>query len=217
MVRRAEGIRRADTGSTDLEGFIAPDVGIVEHALYFTTAPDVLAKTIQLLDADRLDIPGAVIVWDETIGRRTGAKAVSGSWWAANGALTMTFVVPLVQLEAVAGTEAEAIEILGSAVTLSIAEFAPAGELICAGGNLKLDGKHLGQLLYVEHKQVAIFVVRIHANTDFTRAPKKVHKTCCRLTDVIDASRLPLGTVDTLPNTLSQELMRRVPAVLGYR
>lgn len=141
MVRQTEGIRRADAGSTDIEGFIAPDVGIVEHALYFTTAPDALAKTIQLLDVDRLDIPGATLVWDETIGRRTGTKAFSGSWWAANGALTMTFVVPLVQLEAVADTEAEVIEITGSAVTLSIAECAPAGELIREGRNLELNGK----------------------------------------------------------------------------
>lgn len=216
LTRHNEGIRKADAGSTDAEGFIAPSVGIVEHALYFTTAPDVLAKTILLLDDERLDTPGAVIVWDETIGRRTGARAVPGSWWATAGSLTVSLVFPLSQLRAFAGTPAQSLDLVGSAVTQSVAAFGPAGELIREGGSLALGGKHLGRLQYVEHGEFAVFVVRIHANTDFTRAPESVRLSSCRLADDIDVSALPLGTADTLANALSQELMTRVPGVLGY-
>jgi len=92
MAKPREGVFRADAGTVDEEGFIAPSVGLVEHALHFTCAPDVLAKTRQILDADRMELPGAVVVWDETIGRRKGSKAAPGSWWATSGSVTMSLV-----------------------------------------------------------------------------------------------------------------------------
>lgn len=79
MADRNEGVYRADEGTLSKEVLIAPSVGLVEHELCFTSAPDVLAKTLQVLDANRLELPGAVVVWDETLGRRKGAKAVPGT------------------------------------------------------------------------------------------------------------------------------------------
>src|SRR5688572_366847 len=75
-------------------GFIAPSIGELEDALYFTTLPSTTEKAKQVLDQGRLRVPGAVVIWDETIGRRTGSKAVPKGWWANNGSLTVTFVFP---------------------------------------------------------------------------------------------------------------------------
>lgn len=216
MVHRNEGLRRAEAGRPDAEGFIAPSVGIVEHAQYFTTAPDVLAKTIQLLDNQRLDLPGAVIVWDETIGRRTGSKAVPGAWWASAGSLTMSLVFPLELVQSQAQDATAAIEMIAQPVRESLLAFAPAAAVSLQGAQVLLNGLHLGQVTFKEHAESAVFVLRLHANTDFMRAPRSVRDSCSRLADYIDLSQLPLGSADTLANTLSLVLMRRVPAALGY-
>lgn len=71
--RPREGILREDAGLIDAEGFIAPLIGTLEHALHFTTAPSVVEKAKQVIEKGRLLLPGAVMVWNETIGRRKGA------------------------------------------------------------------------------------------------------------------------------------------------
>src|SRR5262249_51786790 len=89
-----EGVLREDAGTTDKAGFIAPSIDALEHALYFTTAPSVTEKVKQVLNEGRLLLPGVVVVWDETVGRRKGAKAVPKSWWADAGSLTAAFAFP---------------------------------------------------------------------------------------------------------------------------
>src|SRR6188768_1353593 len=74
--RPREGVLREDAGTADKEGFIAPSIGALEHALYFTTAPSLTEKAKQVLAEGRLRLPGVVVVWDETVGRRKGSKAV---------------------------------------------------------------------------------------------------------------------------------------------
>lgn len=89
---RREGVHRDEAGTRDKEGFIAPTIGLMEHALYFNTALSVPEKTKQLISQSRLELPGVVNVWDETIGRRKGSKAVPNAWWATHGSLTTAFV-----------------------------------------------------------------------------------------------------------------------------
>ncbi len=92
--RPREGVVRGDAATADREGFIAPSIGILEHALYFTTALSVTDKAKQVINESRLVLPGVVVVWDETVGRRKGSKAVPKSWWAAAGSLTAAFAFP---------------------------------------------------------------------------------------------------------------------------
>lgn len=210
---RREGIYRDDEGTIDSEGFVAPSVGLVEHALYFTTAPDVLAKTRQVIDENRLELPGAVVVWDETIGRRKGAKAVPGAWWASNGSLTISLVFP----GPVAGQAHANTEDVAAAVLEAIASFSPSTPVSYDGsGIFALDEKPVGMIHHDAYNGVDIFVIRVHCNTDFSKAPTSVQGGHSRLIDYIDQRTLPLGKAGTLPNTLALELMKAVPAALGW-
>lgn len=207
MGSRREGIRREDQGTVDAAGFIAPSVGLVDHALYFTSAPDVLAKTRKLLDEDRLDLPGAVIVWDETIGRRKGSKAVAGSWWASAGSVTMTVV-----FDSAALAKGPLRDLVVEAVLEAVASFSPSTPTAHLGeGRLAIGDKWVGRIDQESHAGAEIFVVRLNANTDFGKAPQAVQDSHTRLVDHIDEGTLPLGRASTLPNTLSLAIMREVP------
>ncbi|MGC3954097.1 MAG: hypothetical protein QM804_07585 [Propionicimonas sp.] len=207
---RREGIHGKNAGTVDAQGFIAPSVGLVDHALYFTAAPDVLAKTRQVLDEGRLELPGAVIVWDETIGRRKGAKAVPGSWWATSGSVTMTLVFAS---DAVDGTSLR--ELAADGVLAAIDSFTPDSPASYDGdGGFVLAGKHLGMIGHEVHGDAEILIVRVNAVTDFDKAPPAVRDGHSRLIEVIDESSLPLGKASTLPNQLSLAIMREVPARL---
>ncbi|NLH71071.1 MAG: hypothetical protein GX454_13000 [Brooklawnia sp.] len=208
MAKPREGVFRADAGTVDEEGFIAPSVGLVEHALHFTCAPDVLAKTRQILDADRLELPGAVVVWDETIGRRRGSKAVPGSWWATSGSVTMSLVFGRAAVEALD----DPLAAVGEAVVAAIGSFAPSAPVTCRDGEIWLDNKQLGRISHEPYYAVDIFVVRVNANTDFSKAPRPVQESSSRLADYVDVASLPLGTAKTLPNALSIAIMSEVPA-----
>ena len=207
---RREGIHGKDAGTADAQGFVAPSVGLVDHALYFTAAPDVLAKTKQVLDEGRLELPGAVIVWDETIGRRKGSKAVPGSWWATHGSVTMTLVFAS---DAVDGTSLR--ELAAEGVVAAIDSFAPDSPVSYDGdGGFVLAGRRLGMIGHEVHGDAEILVVRVNAVTDFDKAPPAARDGHSRLIDVIDVGSLPLGRAGTLPNSLSQAILREVPARL---
>ncbi|HIT75274.1 MAG TPA: hypothetical protein IAA98_06800 [Candidatus Avipropionibacterium avicola] len=207
MTSRQEGIRREDEGTTDVEGFIAPSIGLVEHALYFTTAPDVLVKTRGIIDDHRLELPGAVVVWDETVGRRKGSKAVPGSWWATAGSVTMTVVFASESI-----TSESPLDTAVDAVLRAIAAFSPSTPAVHAGdGRLTLDDKVLGQLGHESYQGTEVFVIRLNAATDFSKATSTVREASTRLIDHIDESSLPLGSASTLPNSLSQAIMRELP------
>jgi hypothetical protein len=72
--RPCEGILRENAGTADKEGFIAPSIGAVEHALYFTAASSVIEKAKQILDEGRLRLPGVVVAWDETAAVEKAAR-----------------------------------------------------------------------------------------------------------------------------------------------
>ena len=211
MTQRQEGLYRKDEGTVDAEGFIAPSIGLVEHAQYFTTAPDVLAKTRQLLDQDRLELPGAVIVWDETIGRRKGAKAVPGAWWAGNGRITLGLV-----FEGSAANTQQALATAIAATIEAISSFAPRQPVTHDGhGHVLIDGKLLGMLHHEVYHSHDLYVIRVNGTTDFSKAPADVQQNHHRLIDYIDPSQLPLGKPGTLPNTLALALMTAIPRHFG--
>lgn len=207
----SEGIFRKDAGTVDSEGFIAPEIGLVDHALHFNRAPDVVAKTRQVIDEDRLELPGAVVVWNESIGRRKGSKAVPGSWWAAQGSVCLALVFARKDLMDPENAHREAV----AGVLAAISSFSPNAPVLAeSDGLILLDGKRLGRLDQEAHGTTEIFVVHINACTDFSQAPPQVRETNSRLIDHIDERELPLSRSSTLPNTLSLAIMREVPSRL---
>ena len=203
---RREGLRGRDAGTTDRDGFIAPSIGRLDHALFFTSAPSVLDKARQVLDQGRLTLPGAVVVWDETAGRRKGANAVANAWWAGQGSLTVAFA------DARGGAPAGGMGALAAAVLRSINSFAPQVEAqFRAPNDVVLDGKKLGNLSIEDHGEVRLSIVRINCCTDFAKAPPTIAANAARLVDYIDIASLPLANAGTLPNTLLTRLMDEVP------
>src|SRR5262245_7913579 len=186
---RREGVLREDAGTADREGFIAPSIGALEHALYFTTAPSVTDKAKQVLDEGRLVLPGAVVVWDETVGRRKGSKAVPKSWWAQAGSLTAVFAFParakLSQQEKLSQTAA--------AVVRAIESFRPRAEVTVRPPNdLYVGDKKLGTVFAEAHEGADLAVVRLNCTTDLSKAPAVIAASACRLIDLIDVQQLPL-------------------------
>ena len=180
--KRKEGLYRDEEGTVDAEGFIAPSIGLVEHALYFTSSPDVLAKTRQLLDENRLKLPGAVIVWDETIGRRKGSKAVPGAWWAGDGSITIALV-----FEGPAVDSKKAVSATIAATIEAISTLSPSHPITHDGdGHFLLEGKRLGMLHHETYNSNDLYVIRVNGNTDFSKAPPDVQQNNHRLIDYID-------------------------------
>ena len=72
--------------------FIEPPTGGIAQTLYFNTAPNTLRKAKEVFAAGRLSkLPGAVIVSNQTEGRRKGSPV----WWATHGSITVTYVLPI--------------------------------------------------------------------------------------------------------------------------
>lgn len=206
--RPPEGTLREDAGTVDKEGFIAPTIGVMEHALYFTTAPSVTDKAKQVLDEGRLVLPGAVIVWDETIGRRKGSKAVSKSWWAADGSVTVAFAFPARPKM----SEQQKRSQIAAAVVSAIGAFQPRAEVTFRKPNdLYIGEKKLGAVFIETQQGVDLAIVRLNGSTDLSKAPTDITSNACRLIDFIDINQLPLKNPGTLPGTLVKHLMKELP------
>jgi len=207
-----EGVRRADAGTANKAGFIAPSIGALEHALYFTTAPSVTEKVKQVLDEGRLLLPGVVVVWDETVGRRKGAKAVPKSWWADAGSLTAAFAFPpranVGQQERLARTAAAVVRVIDSFQPRGVVTFRPPNDLL-------LGDKKMGAVFVDAHGCADVAIVRLNCTTDLSKAPATIAATACRLIDFIDVQQLPLQNPGTLPNTLLTRLMGEIPKEFG--
>jgi hypothetical protein len=210
--RAHEGVTRDDAGKSDREGFIAPAIGELEHALYFTTAPSVTEKTKQVLDQGRLLLPGVVVVWDETIGRRKGAKAVPNSWWADGGSLTAAFAFPPNAISKAPRHVARAANV----VVDTIESFRPAARVFFRPPNdMFIGDKKLGAISFNEHACADILIVRLNCNTELSKAPRHIAASACRLIEFIDIRRLPLQKAGTLQNTLLTRLMSEIPKAFG--
>ncbi len=207
--RRNEGVLRKDAGTVDREGFIAPTIGVMEHALYFTTAPSVLDKARQVISEHRLELPGVVVVWDETIGRRKGSKAVPNSWWAEAGSLTAAFVFPTRagpgRQDVIRHTAVAVIRALGSFQPNAPVEFKEPNDLY-------VGDRKIGALFAETHEDADLAIVRLNCCNDLSRAPAHIAAIGGRFVDYIDVQQLPLKTGRTLPNTLLTRLMTEMPA-----
>lgn len=206
--RRNEGVLRKDAGTVDKEGFIAPAIGAMEHALYFSTAPSVLDKARQVLSERRLELPGVVVVWDETIGRRKGSKAVPKSWWAEAGSLTAAFVFP----RRAATNQQDTIRHTAVAVIRALGTFRPDAPVEFQEPNdLYMEERKIGALFAETHEDADLAIVRLNCCNDLSRAPAHIAATGGRFVDHIDVQQLPLKTGRTLPNTLLTRLMTEMP------
>jgi biotin-(acetyl-CoA carboxylase) ligase len=206
--RPREGILREDAGTADKEGFIAPSIGMLEHALYFTAAPSVTDKAKQVIEKGRLALPGVVVVWDETVGRRKGGKAVPKSWWAEAGSLTAAFVFPthekLSQHEKLSRAAAAVIRVINSFRPRAKVTFVQPNDL-CFGD------KKLGAVFAESFENTNLAVVRLNCSNDLAKAPTAIASSACRLIDFIEVEQLPLQKAGTLPNTLLTRLMTEIP------
>jgi hypothetical protein len=210
--RTHEGVTRDDVGKSDSEGFIAPSIGAFDHELCFTTAPSVTEKTRQVLDQGRLLLPGVVVVWDETIGRRKGAKAVPNSWWADGGSLTAAFAFPPHAISKAPRHVARAANV----VVDTIESFRPTARVFFRPPNdVFIGDKKLGAISFNEHACADILIVRLNCNTKLSKAPRYIADSACRLIEFIDIRQLPLRKAETLQNTLLTRLLEEIPKEFG--
>ena len=191
-----------------MEGFIAPSIGALEHALYFTAAPSVTDKAKQVLDEGRLVLPGVVVVWDETIGRRKGSKAVPKSWWAEPGSLTVAFAFPA----RATLSQQQKLSQIATAVVRVIETFRPRAEVTFRQPNdLYFGDKKLGAVFAEPHEGTDLAIVRLNCSADISKASTAIAACACRLIDFIDVQQLPLQKPGTLPNTVLTRLMTEIP------
>jgi hypothetical protein len=208
----SEGVVRQEASTVTPGGYIAPAIGRVEQALYFTTAPSVTEKAKQVLSEGRLAVPGAVVVWDETIGRRKGSKAVPGSWWADSRSLTVAFALPQRNdLDA-----QERLNRAGAAVVRAAASFRPTAPVTFRPPNdLLIEGLKVGAVFFEAHAMADLVIIRLNCVTDLQKAPPPIAAGATRLIDYFDPDTLPLRQAGTLPNTLLTRLMTVIPDALA--
>jgi hypothetical protein len=153
-----------------------------------------------------------VVVWDETIGRRTGAKAVPKGWWAGAGSLTATFVFP-------AQPERSPDEKIGhtaDAVIRVAASFQPTVPLTFRAPNdLFLADRKAGAVWIAQHAGLELITVRLNCSVDLAKAPVGIAENAARLVDYIDVNQLPLQQAGTLTNTCLNRLMSALPKLLS--
>ena len=212
MKRPREGVLGKDGSTTDKEGFVAPSIGAMEHALYFTTAPSVTEKAKQVLKEGRLLLPGVVVVWDETVGRRKGAKAIPKGWWADAGSLTAAFAFPrsanISPQRRLLQTAAAVVRVIESFRPRTVVCFQPPNDLL-------LGDKKMGAVYFEPEAFADLAIVRLNCITDLAKAPLPIAAMACRLIDFIDVQQLPLQKAGTLPNTLLTRLMAEIPKEFG--
>ncbi len=208
----SEGVVREEAGKVGPGGYLAPTIGGLEQVLYFTTAPSAAEKAKQVLAQGRLRVPGAVVVWDETAGRRTGARAVPKGWWAAAGSLTVTFALP----ERPDLSEQQRLDRAAAAVLRAAASFKPrVPAAFRAPNDLLIDEQKLGVLSFEPQGGVDLVTVRLNCCPDLTKAPPQIAGSAARLIDFIDSTQLPLQKPGTLPNTFLTRLMKTIPEEFG--
>lgn len=204
----SEGVVREDAGKVSAEGFIVPTIGGLEQVLYFTTAPSVTAKAKQVLDQGRLRVPGAVVVWDESLGRRTGTKAVPRSWWAGTGSLTVTFALPhradLDEQERLNRAAAATLRVATSFRPRVPPAFRPPNDLL-------IEDLKMGAVSFEAYSGVDLVTVRLNCCPELQKAPPPISARAARLIDFIDVGQLPLQREGTLPNTFLSRLVAEIP------
>ena len=208
-----QGIRSDEAGKVSSDGFIVPPQGKIEHTFYFNTAPCSLAKAEELIAKGKVHFPAAVVVNNETIGRRIGSKAVAKSWWADFGSIATAFAFePRLQLN-----EDAWLKRCGKAVILAFEEFHPTTALKFRTPNdFYVGDRKAGRVALKRSKAADILVVHLNCTTDFSKAPPTIASTACNLVEFIDTSQLPMGRpAAALGTVLLQKLMTTLPTEVG--
>lgn len=203
------GIRSDEAGNVSSDGFIVPPQGKIEHTFYFNTAPCSLAKAEELIAKGKVHFPAAIVVNNETIGRRTGSKAVSKSWWADFGSIAAAFAfAPRRQL-----SEEAWLKRCGKAVIDAFDEFHPTAALeFRVPNDIYVGDRKAGRITLKQSKAADILVVHLNCTTNLAKAPPTIASVAGNLVEFIDTSQLPMGRPAALGTLLLQKLMTTLPS-----
>jgi hypothetical protein len=204
-----QGIRSDEAGKVSSDGFIVPPQGKIEHTFYFNTAPTSLAKAEELIAKGKVHFPAAIVVNNETIGRRTGSKAVSKSWWADFGSIAAAFAfAPRRQLSDTAWLKR-----CGKAVIDAFGELQPTAALEFREPNdLYVGARKTGRVTLKRSEAADIVVVHLNCTTDLAKAPPAIASVAGNLVDFVDTAQLPMGRPAALGTVLLQKLMTTLPS-----
>jgi biotin-(acetyl-CoA carboxylase) ligase len=206
-----KGIRSSEAGQVSSDGFIVPPQGRIEHTFYFNTAPCSLSKAEELIAKGKVHFPAAVVVNNETFGRRTGSKAVCKSWWADPGSIAAAFAfAPRQELD-----EKAWLRRCGRAVIEAFNEFNPTAVMEFRSPNdLYIADRKAGRVLLKRSEVADIAVVHLNCTTDLAKASAAIGANAGNLVEFIDAAQLPMGRPEALGTVLLQKLMTTLPREL---
>ena len=161
--------------------FIAPPTGGVAQNVCFNTAPSALEKTKGLLAAGRLKVPGSVIVWNQTEGRRKGSRG----WWATHGTLTVVYAID----GARGRSPADVVELaLGTLREFAAQEAPERAASLRMPNNVMLDGKKLARAAAYRTDGADLLDIALNVRTDFSKAPAEVRDQAVNLLEETDAT-----------------------------
>ena len=209
-----KGTRLRDAGRVSSDGFIQPQQGKIEHTFYFNTVACVRTKTEELLAKGQVHFPAAVIAHNETIGRRTGTKAVADAWWAGFGSVSTAFAFA----PETKHTKAAWLERSAAAVIEAFAAFGPSMPLIFhSPSKLQIGEKVAGRLSYFRAPAAHIVVVHLNCTTDLAKAPASIAAKACNLVDYVNPAKLPGVGASVMAYSLIKQLMTTMPQQLQHR
>ena len=182
---RPKGIRSEHAGKVSSDGFIVPSQGKIEHTFYFNTAPCSLSKAEELIAKGKVHFPAAIVVNNETIGRRTESKAVSKSWWADFGSIATAFAfAPRHELD-----EGAWLRRCSDAMIDAFNELHPVvGMEFRLPNDLYIDGRKAGRVSLKRSKVADIVVVHLNCTTDLAKAPAAISAVGSNLVEFIDTA-----------------------------
>jgi hypothetical protein len=177
--RRITLIRAADSNTVDVEGFIAPDTRGFDN-LVRVRERSAFEIAVEELKAKRLQPMTAVLVWDETGGRKGSGPGI----WATEGSLTVAFVLPP------QGVDAESVQRRAAAAAVRVIErLVPKKKVAAEPDRLTLEGKTVGRVVVKKLARGVVVYVGIHSRTELAKAPRAVADECTTLVE--HGKRLP--------------------------
>jgi hypothetical protein len=206
-----KGIRSEEAGKVSSDGLIVPPQGRIEHTFYYNTAPCSLSKAEELIAKGHVHFPAAIIVHNETIGRRTGTKAVKKGWWANFGSIATAFAfTPHYELD-----EKAWISRCGDAVIDAFNELHSIAAIeLRTPNDFYIADRKVGRVTLKRSKVADIVVIHLNCTTNLEKAPAAVAASAVNRVDFINTSQLPMGRPDALDGVLLDKLMTTLPEAL---
>lgn len=206
-----KGSRSNEAGKVSSDGFLVPPQGRIEHTFYYNTAPSALSKAEELMAKGKVHFPAAIVINNETIGRRTGTKAIPKSWWADFGSIATAFVFsarPDLNDETLFRHS-------GDAVISAFNEFSPAEALeFRTTHDFFIADRKAGRVTLKRSSAADIVVVHLNCTVELAKAPAPIATTAANLVDFIDTTQLPMGKASTFGYALLLKLMTTLPREL---